>query len=115
MSTPPVKPSSLPPRTDSSAVEAPTQGEPVNEPAEAVTDLINLPTGKELDNLEAANLQVARPVRLVVVAGPIESGKTTLIASLYELFQWSRVSDYLFAGSNTLAGFEQKCYLSRID
>jgi hypothetical protein len=108
MSTLPVKPSSWPPRTDSLAGDAPT-------PAEAVTDLINLPTGKELDELEAAKLQVARPVRLVVVAGPVGSGKTTLIASLYELFQWSRVSDYLFAGSNTLAGFEQRCYLSRID
>jgi len=86
----------------------------VNAPAEAVTDLINLPTGKELDDLEAANLQAARSVRLVVVAGPVGSGKTTLIASLYELFQWNRVSDYSFGGSRTLPAFERRCYLSRI-
>jgi energy-coupling factor transporter ATP-binding protein EcfA2 len=79
----------------------------------AVPDLIDLPTGKELDQAGATKLEAARPVRLVVVAGPVGCGKTTLLKSLYELFQWAPVSGYSFAGSNTLPAFERRCYLSR--
>jgi len=82
-------------------------------PVAAVPDLIDLPTGKELDESGALKLEVARPVRLVVVAGPVGCGKTTLLTSLYELFQWGLVSGYSFAGSHTLPAFERRCYLSR--
>ena len=57
---------------------------------------------------------MSRPIRWVVVAGPVKCGKTTLLTSLYELFQWGRVAGYLFAGSNTLPALEQRCYLSRM-
>jgi hypothetical protein len=79
----------------------------------AVPDLIDLPTGKELDEPGAQKLEVARPVRLVVAAGPVGCGKTTLLTSLYELFQWGPVSGYSFAGSSTLPAFERRCYFSR--
>lgn len=83
-------------------------------PTLAITpDLIELSSGKELDEVAAAKLQAAVPVRLIVVAGPVGCGKTTLITSLYELFQWGKVSDYSFAGSSTLPAFERRCYLSR--
>ncbi len=82
--------------------------------APVVPDLIDLPSGKELDEASAAKLEVARPVRLVVVAGPVGCGKTTLLTSLYELFQWKAVSGYAFAWSDTLPAFERRCYLSRI-
>jgi hypothetical protein len=72
-----------------------------------------LPTGKELDEPGAQKLEVARPVRLVVVAGPVGCGKTTLLTSLYELFQWGPVSGYSFTGSSTLPAFERRCYFSR--
>jgi hypothetical protein len=82
-------------------------------PVTAVSGLINLPTGKELDEPGAQKLEVARPVRLVVIAGPVGCGKTTLLTSLYELFQWGPVSGYSFAGSSTLPAFERRCYFSR--
>ena len=82
-------------------------------PVTPVPDLIDLPTGKELDESGALKLEIARPVRLVVVAGPVGCGKTTLLTSLYELFQWGQVSGYSFAGSHTLPAFERRCYLSR--
>jgi energy-coupling factor transporter ATP-binding protein EcfA2 len=82
--------------------------------APVVPDLIDLPSGKELDEANVAKLEVARPVRLVVVAGPVGCGKTTLLTSLYELFQWKPVSGYSFAWSDTLPAFERRCYLSRI-
>jgi hypothetical protein len=78
-----------------------------------IPDLIELSSGKELDEAGASKLQASLPVRLIVVAGPVGCGKTTLITSLYELFQWGKVSDYFFAGSSTLPAFERRCYLSR--
>jgi Double-GTPase 2 len=84
-----------------------------SEPA-AVPDLIDLPSGKELDGASTTKLESARPVRLVVVAGAVGCGKTTLLTSLYELFQWKAVSGYSFAWSETLPALERRCYLSRI-
>lgn len=79
----------------------------------ATSEIIDLPRGKELSDSAAVALARARPMRWVVIAGPVGAGKTTLITSLYELFQWNRVPDYMFAGSDTLPAFEERCYLSR--
>lgn len=105
--TPPQPPQPIAPSPASAAPPAPTVS------VATVPDLIDLPTGKELDETGAQKLEVGRPVRLVVVAGPVGCGKTTLLTSLYELFQWGPVSGYSFAGSNTLPAFERRCYLSR--
>ncbi len=51
--------------------------------------------------------------RLIVLAGPVKGGKTTLLTSLYELFQWGSVADQCFSWSVTLPGFEQKCHPAR--
>jgi hypothetical protein len=110
MSTTPPQPA--PPGDQTVATKAETPAEIA--PVPAVPDLIDLPTGQELDEVTAMKLQAARPVRLVVVAGPVGCGKTTLLTSLYELFQWKPVSGHSFAGSNTLPAFERRCYLSRI-
>lgn len=106
--TPPQPPQPIAPSTASAPPPAPTVLVP------AIPDLIDLPTGKELDEIAAQKLRVSRPVRLVVVAGSVGCGKTTLLTSLYELFQWGSVSGYSFAGSNTLPAFERRCYFSRI-
>jgi energy-coupling factor transporter ATP-binding protein EcfA2 len=82
-------------------------------PVNSVSEIINLPRGKELSESLALTLARSRPVRWVVVAGPVGSGKTTLLTSLYELFQWNRVPEYMFAGSETFPAFEERCYLSR--
>jgi hypothetical protein len=79
------------------------------------SEYIGLPRGKELDDAAAVALAKSRPVRWIVLAGPIESGKTTLLVSLYELFQWRRVEGFAFGGSNTLPAFEERSFLSRKD
>ncbi len=56
-----------------------------------------------------------RPVRLVVTAGAVDCGKTTLLAIVYELFQTGPVASIQFAGCDTLPAFEQRCHLSRAD
>jgi len=78
-------------------------------------EFINLPRGKELTDVEALELAKSRPMQWIVLAGPIDSGKTTLLTSLYELFQWKKVKGFAFAGSTTLPAFEERCYLSRRD
>lgn len=83
--------------------------------AKKAPEFIDLPRGKELSDAAALDLAKSRPVQWVVLAGPSDSGKTTLLTSLYELLQWRQVEGWAFAGSNTLPAFEERCYLSRRD
>ena len=48
-----------------------------------------------------------------VVAGP-EVGKTTMIATMYELIHRGRMPAFRFAGSETLRGYEERCHLARM-
>lgn len=76
-------------------------------------DIINLFSGDEIavDNL--SDLTYKYRVNLVLLMGDSDSGKTTLIASLFDLFQKGAVSNYYFAGSRTQIGFEKRCFLAR--
>jgi hypothetical protein len=105
---PPTQPPMVPPAGESPAVV------PVVSDKAATTGMIDLPAGKELDEASAIALASSRPIRWVVIAGPSDSGKTTLLIALYELFHRSPVAGYLFAGSSTLLAFEERCHLSRI-
>lgn len=69
--------------------------------------------GEALEGQEALDVTQAVPARVVVVAGPAESGKTTLVAGLYEMFHRGPFGGHLFAGSRTLVGFERRCHLAR--
>lgn len=82
---------------------------------EKTPEYIALPQGKELNEVAALDLAKSRPVQWIVLAGPSDCGKTTLLLSMYELFHWRNVEGYAFAGSNSLPAFEERCYLSRRD
>lgn len=75
--------------------------------------VVDLPSGNELDELAAAELQGARLVRLIVVAGPVGVGKTTLVTTLHDLFQQGKIGNFSFAWSHTLPAFERRCHFSR--
>jgi hypothetical protein len=77
-------------------------------------DGVDLPSGREFTESGAISFAQARPVRWVVIAGQVKSGKTTLLSSLYEMFQWSAINGFRFAGSNTLPALEEVCHFSRI-
>jgi len=68
--------------------------------------------GLRLDN--AGSVMRRSPTKLIVLAGTVDSGKTTLLATLYECFQDGDFGGVRFAGSKTLLGFERRCYLARI-
>ena len=76
-------------------------------------DLVTLPSGEALTERQAAEITRLGATNLVVIAGPTDSGKTTILAALFEAFQEAPFGNYLFAGSRTLVGFEQRCHLGR--
>lgn len=53
-------------------------------------------------------------MRVIVLAGEAESGKTTFLRAVYESFQRGPFAGYCFAGSRTLVGFEQRAFYGRI-
>lgn len=92
---------------DIDEVEAPTV------PVAERPQLIALYTGEALDRRKTSTLQRRRISRSVAVIGPHDSGKTSLIASVFDLFQEGTVGNYNFAGSSTLIGFEKVCHHAR--
>jgi len=92
---------------------AATEG-PAKPSANETPEVIDLSSGRELAESSALVLAESRPVRWIVIAGQVSSGKTTLLTSLYELFQWGLIDDCRFAGSQTLAAFEERCHYSRL-
>ena len=75
---------------------------------------IDLPPGKDLTPEMGNRLAAARLVRLVFLAGEAESGKTTLLAAIYEKFNSGPFAGLIFGGSLTFIGWEQRCHLSRV-
>ncbi len=52
--------------------------------------------------------------KMIVLIGPVASGKTTIETSLYQMFQNSPVNEFYFAGSNSIHGFEERAFYTRI-
>jgi hypothetical protein len=102
----------MPPEADPAKLAA-TPAPDTARTDEVVPDFIDLPRGKELNEAQAIDFAGSRPVQLVVIAGPVKGGKTTLLTSLYEMFQAAPVSGQNFAGSITLPGLEDRCHRAR--
>jgi len=77
-------------------------------------EMLNLYSGDSFTPESALSITRSRNTRFIVLAGPIESGKTTLLASIYDIFQKRLFANYFFAGSQTLLGFERRCHDSRL-
>jgi hypothetical protein len=87
------------------------------EPEAVVTQpepTIELMSGEALDRNMASILQRRRVSRQIGLIGPNDSGKTSLIAGVYDLLQERPVAGVAFAGSSTLIGFEKVCHLARV-
>lgn len=72
-----------------------------------------LPSGAILDFPQADRIMRAEPTRIILLAGPRDSGKTTLALSFYEQFRKGPFHGLNFAGSETLVDFERLCHQSR--
>lgn len=74
-----------------------------------------LPLGDVLSTSDAySNITAKENSTFIALAGPSGCGKTTLLTAIYQLFQKGAVENYYFAGSETLLGFEQRAYLTRL-
>lgn len=75
---------------------------------------VQLPGGRNLDLADSDALLRHRGGEVVaLVAGP-DVGKTTLIATMYELLHRRRMTAFRFAGSETLRSYEERCHLARM-
>jgi hypothetical protein len=75
---------------------------------------IRLGTGGAVSLENINRISGRRRSRLVVLAGPVASGKTTIVASMYEAFHGGPFADHLFGGSSTLVALEQRCHEGRL-
>lgn len=71
-------------------------------------------SGEALNSSDIYRIAAKESTRMIVLVGPVASGKTTMETSLYQLFQNSPVNDFCFAGSYSLQGFEQRAFYTRI-
>lgn len=83
-------------------------------PLTPVEPTIALASGEALDRDNASNLQRRNVSRSIGLIGPNDSGKTSLIAGVYDLLQEGLLPGAAFAGSSTLIGFEKVCHLARV-
>jgi len=92
----------------------PEGSQPVDLSEQVPPEVINLPSGSDLTPEAGGRIAAACLTRLVLLAGEAESGKTTLLATIYEKFNEGDFADLVFAGSATLVGWEKRCHLARV-
>ena len=76
---------------------------------------VDLPSGEALNAIGVEEFLRWRPIRLITVVGERDSGKTTLICSIYDQFLRGPFAEHYFAGSRTLIGLERRSHLSRLE
>lgn len=91
------------------------RGNQMNTATGAASTVRDLHHGDAMRLEDASVITVSGPSRLIVLAGEGDSGKTTVITSLYERFLKGPFCNLLFAGSLTLPGFEQRVFDARMD
>jgi GTPase SAR1 family protein len=64
---------------------------------------------------ETIELLRKRQSRVVAIIGPHKAGKTSLIASIHDLFQEGPIGSFEFAASSTLHAFEEASHDSRME
>lgn len=75
---------------------------------------VHLPSGLELSVTDASAVLNREGGTVVAFIGFRETGKTSLFSSLYNLFQSGPIDGLLFAGSDTLVAFEERCHDTRL-
>lgn len=95
-----------------------SEDEPDDQPLEAVVEpasqVVLLPGGRSLDAQACDALLRQRGGKVVALVAAPDVGKTTLIATMYELLHRRRMAALGFAGSETLRGYEERSHLTRL-
>jgi Double-GTPase 2 len=77
--------------------------------------MVSLRKGTALDAAGAYTICRSGDAITIAIAGPVKSGKTTLISSIHQGFLFGPVKELKFKRSHTLVGFEEKCFNSRVE
>jgi len=88
-----------------------TELDSVEEESSATT--VSLSSAAKLTILDATKLLRKSESKVIAVIGPHDAGKTSLTASMFELFQEGPIDGVEFASSSTLHAFEQACHDAR--
>lgn len=83
-------------------------------PAAEQPNFVELFAGTALSTADADTVTLRSRTQLVVFAGAADSGKTTVLASIYEQLSKGPFAGFEFAGSRSLLGFEEICHLNRL-
>jgi hypothetical protein len=75
---------------------------------------VDLFAGYEITGAETEDITLRWPTQLIVLAGAEGSGKTTMLAALYEHLGRGSFAGFDFAGSRSLLGFEKICHANRV-
>lgn len=77
------------------------------------SDLVHFGGDEHLSVLEASQLLGSQYAPVIAFLGAPGVGKTSLIAQIYDAFQYGKYESLSFAGSRTLMAFEQICHKVR--
>jgi energy-coupling factor transporter ATP-binding protein EcfA2 len=70
-------------------------------------------SGEALPESLIQTITYAFPTKLILFIGGVGCGKTTLVAAIVEAFQKGPLGGFIFAGSRTQVGFEQRSHRAR--
>ena len=90
------------------AQEVPKPGEAGVEDDPSTSSAGERPTA--LDSNRANELAGQRRPTVLVLAGAVGSGKTSVYAAIYERLSRGEFGGWMFAGSRTIAGLEERCF-----
>ncbi len=77
------------------------------------TDIVDIPWGNGFSYRGANGITRRERCKVILFAGTAHCGKTTLLSSLCLLYQRGPFAGYIFGGSRTLVGFEERNYYVR--
>lgn len=100
---------------------AQTEQEEIEEQSEILDDASEEVDGGDYIIYDAEPLSVMqasyhmkeRTTKIITMIGPAEAGKTSIIAEVYDAFQYQAYKQIVFAGSRTLVGLERICHKVR--
>jgi hypothetical protein len=87
----------------------------IDDQLEGEPEFVELFAGDALTATDAQVITLRSPTHVVVFAGAVGSGKTTVLASIYERLNQGSFAGFKFARSRTLLGFEQICHSNRLE
>lgn len=96
------------------AVAADAKVEATEPVKEAEPEFIELFSGAALGATDAEVITLRSKTHLAVFVGAEGSGKTTVLASIYERLNQGAFAGFRFAGSRSLLGFEEICHFNRL-